>query len=70
VGLAVVVGGVLVTGYTTFRIWQRGTTDETRPVDAIVVLARIPQLLGPKGTRNGLAEHETGFGPGHTSRHD
>jgi uncharacterized SAM-binding protein YcdF (DUF218 family) len=38
VGLAVVVGGVLVTGYTTFRIWQRGTTDETRPVDAIVVL--------------------------------
>jgi uncharacterized SAM-binding protein YcdF (DUF218 family) len=38
VGLAVVVGGVLATGYATFRIWQRGTTDETRPVDAIVVL--------------------------------
>jgi hypothetical protein len=33
-------------------------------------IARIPQLLGPKGTRNGLAEHETGFGPGYTSRHD
>lgn len=38
VGLAVVVGGVLVTGYATFRIWQRGTVDEARPVDAIVVL--------------------------------
>ncbi|MDR3545793.1 MAG: YdcF family protein, partial [Candidatus Limnocylindrales bacterium] len=37
-GLAVVVGGVLVTGYATFRIWQQGTTDDTRPVDAIVVL--------------------------------
>jgi len=38
VGLAVVVGGVLVTGYATFRIWQRGSLDETRPVDAIVVM--------------------------------
>ena len=38
VGLAVVVGGVLVTGYATFRIWQRGNLDETRPVDAIVVM--------------------------------
>ncbi len=38
VGLAVVVGGVLVTGYATFRIWQHGAVDETRPVDAIVVM--------------------------------
>ena len=38
VGLAVAVGGVLVTGYATFRIWQRGNLDETRPVDAIVVM--------------------------------
>ncbi len=38
VGLAVLAGGVLVTGYATFRIWQRGNLDETRPVDAIVVL--------------------------------
>ncbi len=37
-GLAVIAGGVLVTGYATIRIWQRGITDETRPVDAIVVL--------------------------------
>jgi hypothetical protein len=37
---------------------------------ALVTYTRIPQLLGPKGTRNGLAEHETGFGPGYTSRHD
>lgn len=38
VGLAVVVGGIVVTGYASFRIWQRGTVDETRPVDAIVVM--------------------------------
>jgi hypothetical protein len=38
VGLAVVAGGILVTGYATFRIWQRGAVDETRPVDAIVVM--------------------------------
>jgi uncharacterized SAM-binding protein YcdF (DUF218 family) len=37
-GLAVVVGCVLVTAYATFRIWQRGDVDETRPVDAIVVM--------------------------------
>jgi uncharacterized SAM-binding protein YcdF (DUF218 family) len=37
----VVVGGVLVAlaaGAATFRIWQQGTLDERRPVDAIVVL--------------------------------
>ena len=38
VGLAVLAGGGLVAGYATFRIWQRGNVDETRPVDAIVVL--------------------------------
>jgi uncharacterized SAM-binding protein YcdF (DUF218 family) len=38
VGLGVVVGSVLVTGFAAFRIWQRGTLDETRSVDAIVVM--------------------------------
>ena len=38
VGLAVFVGGLLVAGFATFRIWQRGAIDETRPVDAIVVM--------------------------------
>jgi uncharacterized SAM-binding protein YcdF (DUF218 family) len=39
VGLAVVVGAVGVTGYTTLRIWQQGQVDEgDRPADAIVVL--------------------------------
>ena len=38
VGLAVLAGGGLVAGYAAFRIWQRGNVDETRPVDAIVVL--------------------------------
>ncbi len=32
------VGGVAATAYTAFRIWQRGTIDEARPADAIVVL--------------------------------
>jgi uncharacterized SAM-binding protein YcdF (DUF218 family) len=37
----VVIGGFLVAlaaGAATFRIWQQGTLDERRPVDAIVVL--------------------------------
>jgi vancomycin permeability regulator SanA len=38
VGLAVLVGSVLITGYATFGIWQRGGMDETQPVDAIVVM--------------------------------
>ena len=36
-----VIGGLLVVvaaGATTVRIWQQGTVDERRPVDAIVVL--------------------------------
>ncbi len=38
-GLAGVVGVIALGGYTTFRIWQQGATDERgRPVDAIVVL--------------------------------
>jgi uncharacterized SAM-binding protein YcdF (DUF218 family) len=37
--LAGVAGVIAVGGYTTFRIWQQGQTDERgRPVDAIVVL--------------------------------
>ena len=37
-GLSVLVGSVLVAGCATFGIWQRGGMDETRPVDAIVVM--------------------------------
>ena len=38
-GLAGIVGVIALGGYTTFRIWQQGATDERgRPVDAIVVL--------------------------------
>jgi uncharacterized SAM-binding protein YcdF (DUF218 family) len=38
-GLACVVGAAAVTGYTVFRIWQQGETDEHgRRVDAIVVM--------------------------------
>ena len=38
-GLAGIVGVIALGGYTTFRIWQQGATDERgRPVDAVVVL--------------------------------
>ena len=38
-GLAGIVGVIALGGYTTFRIWQQGVTDERgRPVDAVVVL--------------------------------
>jgi uncharacterized SAM-binding protein YcdF (DUF218 family) len=35
---AAVLGGILVLGYTTFRIWDRGSRDDAQPADAIVVL--------------------------------
>lgn len=37
-GLAVVVGTVVVAGVTTWRIWDQGARDEARSADAIVVL--------------------------------
>jgi uncharacterized SAM-binding protein YcdF (DUF218 family) len=33
-----VIGGALLIGYTTARIWQQGEQDERRPADAVVVL--------------------------------
>ena len=36
--LAGLIGGFLVAGWTTFRIWNQGNQDEARPADAIVVL--------------------------------
>jgi len=64
------IGGTLIFGTAVLDPTRdddgcRSATDNPRGSEP-----RIPQLLGPKGTRNGLAEHETGFGPGHTSRHD
>lgn len=35
---ATVLGGALVAGLVTFRIWQQGSRDERRTADAIVVL--------------------------------
>jgi uncharacterized SAM-binding protein YcdF (DUF218 family) len=36
--LSVLVGSLLVVGYTSFRIWEQGGRDEARKADAIVVL--------------------------------
>jgi uncharacterized SAM-binding protein YcdF (DUF218 family) len=37
-GVAALVGMLLVAGYTTWRIWEQGGRDERQPADAIVVL--------------------------------
>ncbi len=36
--VAALIGGIVVAGWTTWRIWDRGSRDEARPADAIVVL--------------------------------
>ena len=36
--LSVLVGSLLVVGYTSYRIWEQGGRDEARKADAIVVL--------------------------------
>ncbi len=38
IGALITVGGLVVAGYTAFRIWQQGESDDRRPADAIVVL--------------------------------
>ena len=35
---AALLGGILIVGYTTYRIWDRGGRDDAQPADAIVVL--------------------------------
>lgn len=35
---AALLGGILIVGYTTYRIWERGGRDDAQPADAIVVL--------------------------------
>ncbi len=37
-GIAAALGAIVVVGYTTFRIWDRGYRDDSRRADAIVVL--------------------------------
>jgi uncharacterized SAM-binding protein YcdF (DUF218 family) len=36
--LGIMAGGVLLVGYTSYRIWEQGGRDEARDADAIVVL--------------------------------
>ena len=35
---AALLGGILIVGYTTYRVWDRGGRDDAQPADAIVVL--------------------------------
>jgi uncharacterized SAM-binding protein YcdF (DUF218 family) len=38
IGLTAIIASLGVIGYTTYRIWEQGGRDESRPADAIVVL--------------------------------
>ncbi len=57
VGLAGTVCIALVGGATTARIWQRGQVDETRPVDAIVVLGAAQYDGRPSGVLAARLDH-------------
>ncbi len=55
--LALAVGGVLLTGYTTVRIWQQGEQDEARPADAIVVLGAAQYDGSPSPVLRARLDH-------------
>ena len=51
----------LVTVYVTFRIWQQGTRDEQRPVDAIVVLGAAQYDGRPSPVFRARLDHAIGL---------
>lgn len=55
--IALAVGGVLLSGYTTVRIWQQGEQDETRPADAIVVLGAAQYDGSPSPVLRARLDH-------------
>jgi uncharacterized SAM-binding protein YcdF (DUF218 family) len=57
VAFAFVLGGTLLTGYATFRIWQVGQQDGRRPVDAIVVLGAAQYNGRPSGALAARLDH-------------
>jgi uncharacterized SAM-binding protein YcdF (DUF218 family) len=57
VAFAFVLGGTLLTGYATLRIWQVGQQDGRRPVDAIVVLGAAQYNGRPSGALAARLDH-------------
>ena len=60
----IVAGGLLVAlaaGAATFRIWQQGTVDERRPVDAIVVLGAAQYDGRPSPVFEARLRHAVGL---------
>jgi uncharacterized SAM-binding protein YcdF (DUF218 family) len=57
VALAFLLGGTLLTGYATLRIWQVGQQDGRRPVDAIVVLGAAQYNGRPSGALAARLDH-------------
>jgi uncharacterized SAM-binding protein YcdF (DUF218 family) len=56
-GAAAVVGGLIVGGYATYRIWDQGERDERRPADAIVVLGAAQYDGRPSPVYRARLEH-------------
>jgi uncharacterized SAM-binding protein YcdF (DUF218 family) len=57
VAFAFLLGGTLLTGYATLRIWQVGQEDGRRPVDAIVVLGAAQYNGRPSGALAARLDH-------------
>lgn len=56
-GAAALVGGLIVGGYATFRIWEQGGRDEVRPADAIVILGAAQYDGTPSPVYRARLEH-------------
>jgi uncharacterized SAM-binding protein YcdF (DUF218 family) len=56
-GAAAVVGGLIVGGYATYRIWDQGERDERRPADAIVILGAAQYDGRPSPVYRARLEH-------------
>ena len=55
--LSAIIGGALLIGYTTIRIWQQGEQDERRPADAIVVLGAAQYNGSPSPVLRARLDH-------------
>ena len=66
--LAALVGVIVVSLYTTIRIWERGSRDDARPADAIVVLGAaqwngVPSPLFQRRLDHAIQLYHDGIAP-------
>jgi uncharacterized SAM-binding protein YcdF (DUF218 family) len=66
--LAALIGVIVVSLYTAFRIWDRGSRDESRPADAIVVLGAaqwngVPSPLFQRRLDHAIQLYQDGIAP-------